>query len=43
VFVGEEKSEVTARVCGDCGFIELFAKYPKMLLRAHLTAVETKK
>lgn len=29
-------SELTAKVCGDCGFVELYALYHDGLFRAHL-------
>jgi hypothetical protein len=34
LFKGAVSSTLKARVCGDCGFIELFAGQPAALLRA---------
>jgi predicted RNA-binding Zn-ribbon protein involved in translation (DUF1610 family) len=31
LFKGRESEEVTARVCGNCGFVQLFAKNPAVL------------
>jgi predicted nucleic-acid-binding Zn-ribbon protein len=43
VFTGEQRSEVIARVCGKCGFIELYAEDPGVLHAAHLEALERSK
>ncbi len=34
LFKGEVKSELTARVCGNCGYVEFFATNPAELLAA---------
>jgi hypothetical protein len=31
LFKGWESTELTARVCGDCGYTQLFAKNPKLI------------
>jgi hypothetical protein len=31
IFKGWESTEITARVCGNCGFVQLFAKNPALL------------
>jgi hypothetical protein len=36
LFKGEERNEIYARVCGECGFIELFATDPAALYEAYL-------
>ena len=36
VFKGEVRSEVSASVCGDCGFVELYADDPHALWDAHI-------
>ena len=36
VFKGEVRSETYAMVCGDCGFIELYADDPAALWDAHV-------
>jgi len=35
-FKGEEKIDTYARVCGECGFVELFAEDPNALYEAYL-------
>ena len=40
-FTGEERIDTSARVCGDCGFVELFAKDPHALYEAYLIARST--
>ena len=34
LFKGAETSSVDARVCGACGFVEMYARKPKSLVRA---------
>jgi hypothetical protein len=41
VFKGEEKIDAYARVCGECGFVELFAEDPHALYEAYLIARST--
>ncbi len=36
LFKGEVRSETYAMVCGDCGFIELYADDPATLWEAHV-------
>jgi hypothetical protein len=31
LFKGWESSDITARICGNCGFVQLFAKNPALL------------
>jgi ribosomal protein S27AE len=40
-FKKEEKVDTYARVCGECGFVELFAKDPYALYEAYLIARST--
>lgn len=40
-FKGEERIDTYARVCGECGFVELFAKDPHALYEAYLIARST--
>ena len=40
MFKGTVYSDVTARVCGNCGFIELFATAHKQLLEAARTRAQ---
>jgi hypothetical protein len=40
-FTGEERIDTHARVCGECGFVELFAKDPRALYEAYLIARST--
>jgi hypothetical protein len=40
-FKGEEKIHTYARVCGECGFVELFARDPYALYEAYLIARST--
>ncbi len=37
-FTGEEKVETSARICGECGFTELFAEDPAALYEAYLAS-----
>lgn len=39
VFKGTEFVKMTARVCADCGFVELTADDPEALWQAHLERV----
>lgn len=34
-FKGTHAASLVARVCGNCGFVELYARSPKKLLRAY--------
>lgn len=36
LFKGEVRFETVARVCGDCGFVELYAREPHALWDAHV-------
>lgn len=36
LFKGHEKVEVYARVCGECGFAELFVEEPHSIYQAYL-------
>ena len=36
LFKGEVRVETTASVCGDCGFVELYANDPHTLWDAHI-------
>ena len=40
LFKGEEIAEVRARVCGDCGHVELFTRSARSLYRAYLESIE---
>lgn len=35
IFKGAVKGPLVARVCGECGFVELFVKNPAELWKAH--------
>ena len=37
-FTGEERVETSARICGECGFTELFADEPAALYEAYLAS-----
>lgn len=39
LFKGEEIAEVRARVCADCGHVELFTRGAKSLYRAYLESI----
>lgn len=39
LFKGEEIAEVRARVCADCGHVELFTRGGKSLYRAYLESI----
>jgi predicted nucleic-acid-binding Zn-ribbon protein len=36
IFQGREESDIHARVCGNCGYVELFAEDAAELYRAYL-------
>ena len=40
-FKGEERVDTYARICGECGFVELFAEDPQALYEAYVTAKST--
>ena len=40
IFKSEEKIDTYARVCGECGFVELFAEDPLALYEAYLIATK---
>ena len=40
-FTAEERVETFARICGECGFTELFAEDPAALYEAYLVARAT--
>jgi hypothetical protein len=40
-FKGEERVDTYARVCGECGFVELFATEPQAIYEAYLIARST--
>ena len=40
LFKGEELAEVRARVCADCGHVELFTRGGRSLYRAYLASIE---
>lgn len=42
VFTGEKRSEVVARICGKCGYMELFADSPGVLWGAHVESLNRK-
>jgi ribosomal protein S27AE len=37
-FTGEEQVETSARICGECGYTELFAEDPAALYEAYLAS-----
>jgi hypothetical protein len=41
LFRGETRTELSARVCGDCGYTELFAENPSGLFEAYSESAKT--
>ena len=42
LFPGANLSNLSARICGDCGFTEIYAENPQILYGAYIRSQETK-